>query len=303
MDKSDQDRWTSELLDEVFVAFAHHTGLSQCLVFKGARVLARRLPSAARQSLDIDSNLTEEFVRAHPDRGEQQSLLQTWIEAALRRQFERNSPVRYTLTKVTIRRKPPRGHMRGWDAFEVKLSVSDHRHPTTRAFPAPTIDIAAPESLTNASVQLLEVSDDVTIFAYTLVRQTAEKLRAFLTSLPAYRTKLGGERDRGAIRAKDLYDLAKIARQHPIPDDVEFWSAVGREFKHACETRFVDCNDKASFWQSVVETRATYEQSGVLGDDVPFTEAERVVDAVVALFLKLGILPFEYPLSDALSSN
>lgn len=75
MNPTEQARWKVEVLEQVFVAFARSEELAKCLIFKGARVLARRLPTAARQSFDIDSNLSEAFVRTHPDRDVQEQYL------------------------------------------------------------------------------------------------------------------------------------------------------------------------------------------------------------------------------------
>jgi hypothetical protein len=61
MNAKDSDRWKSAVLDEIFVALASDEELVKCLVFKGARVLNARL-SGGRQSLDLDSNLMQQFV-------------------------------------------------------------------------------------------------------------------------------------------------------------------------------------------------------------------------------------------------
>ena len=67
MNRVEADRWTSAVLDEIFVALAASQTLQECLVFKGARVLNILLGSR-RQSLDIDSNLIPQFVQRLPDR-------------------------------------------------------------------------------------------------------------------------------------------------------------------------------------------------------------------------------------------
>ncbi len=80
--------------------------------------------------------------------------------------------------------------------------------------------------------------DGLTVQSYTLERITGEKMRAYLTSLPVYRSKIGRRPD--TPRFKDLYDLARIRRRFDLADNA-FWRTASREFGLACESRFVDC--------------------------------------------------------------
>lgn len=75
--------------------------------------------------------------------------------------------------------------------------------------------------------------------AYTLVRIAGEKLRAFLSSLPAYRAKV--KKPGEAVRAKDLYDISRIRRVHGL-EQIEFWRRAGEEFHVACRYRYIDCH-------------------------------------------------------------
>ena len=124
MNQADADRWKSDVLDEVFVALAADTAIERCLIFKGARVLNARL-QGGRQSLDLDTNLTKEFVDTHPDREEQQSYLERHMKNAIIRHFERQDPVRFELKGLSVKTYPPKSHPMGWDAFKVKLTVDD----------------------------------------------------------------------------------------------------------------------------------------------------------------------------------
>ena len=73
------------------------------------------------------------------------------MTGAIRRHFERQDPVRYELTALTVRTYPPKSHPMGWDAFKVKMNVNDlTRH--VKALPALEIDVAAPEELLDSSV-------------------------------------------------------------------------------------------------------------------------------------------------------
>jgi len=106
MNKDTQRAWVNEALDEVLEALACRTSISGILVFKGARVLNRRLESTPRQSYDIDSNLSEAFVRQFPSRAAQQQYIQdiTFRDAwsalvSVVRYFERSGlvPFRFPL--------------------------------------------------------------------------------------------------------------------------------------------------------------------------------------------------------------
>lgn len=295
MNAEDQDRWKSETLDEVFAAFAASEELRANLVFKGARVLHRRLPTVRRQSLDIDSNLAPSFLERHASTNEQRDVLEGWVRRALMRHFEAQDPVRFQLESVVLKAQPPKGHPRGWNAFLLRVRVRDLSKParSMSALPTLEIDIAAPEALLPGSVATLVVGDHE-VRAYTLERIAGEKLRAFLTSLPAYRSKLG--RPGNAVRAKDLHDEALILREHPLPDDAPFWRAAGAEFRRACESRHVDCEGISSFTEAWEVTRQTYGDGTMVGADVDFDEAERALRAIVDFLAQEGIVPFRFPL-------
>src|SRR4051812_34590471 len=106
MNPADAERWKSQVLDEIFVALAAAEPLDACLVFEGARVLNVRL-GGGRQSLDLDSNLAAPFVKKYPDRQAQRGFLEEELVKAVRRHFERQDPVRYELTALTVRTYPP----------------------------------------------------------------------------------------------------------------------------------------------------------------------------------------------------
>jgi hypothetical protein len=120
----------------------------------------------------------------------------------------------------------------GWDAFKVRMNVNDlSKH--VRGLPALEIDVAAPEELLDTSVATIEVGGH-RVYAYTLERIAGEKLRAFLSSLPAYRAKV--KKPGEAVRAKDLYDVSRIRGVYGL-EQVEFWRLAGEEFRLACPVR------------------------------------------------------------------
>jgi hypothetical protein len=291
MNPAEQERWKCAALDEIFVALAASRPLDDALVFKGARVLHVHL-GAGRQSLDIDSNLLPTFAGRFPDREQQRTFLEREMAQAIRRHFERQDPVRYELTNLKVQSYPPRGHPMGWDAFVVRVNVQD-LSKQVRSLPALEIDVAAPEELLDSSVSVIRVGGHE-VHAYTLQRIAGEKMRAFLSSLPAYRTK--AKKPGEAVRAKDLYDLARIRRAREVTD-AAFWRAVGQEFLLACRSRYVDCAGLETFREQWPVTQQAYDEAAI-PKDVPLAEAEATLEAVVALFIRDGIIPFAFPLPD-----
>jgi hypothetical protein len=289
MNKADAERWKSQVLDDVFVALAASEALGESLVFKGARVLNARL-GGGRQSLDLDSNLAVPFVQKHPDRESQRTFLQEEMSRAIRRHFERQDPVRYELTGLTVRTYPPKSHPMGWDAFKVKMSVND-LSKRVRGLPAIEIDVAAPEQLLDNSLSIIEVGGH-RVLAYTLERIAGEKLRAFLSSLPAYRAKM--KKPGEAVRAKDLHDISRIRRVRAIAE-IEFWRLVGQEFQIACKSRYIDCEGLVTFQEQWKVTRKTYETAAI-PKDITFDEVEETVAAVVGFLEAHGFLPITFSL-------
>jgi hypothetical protein len=291
MNPQDSDRWKSEVLDEIFAALASDDELVEYMVFKGARVLNARL-NGGRQSLDLDSNLMQEFAAKFPDRKLQKTFLEQHVKTAIIRHFERQGPVRFRLQTIDVRTSPVEPHPRGWNAFEVRLGIVDLTKPGVRMMPGIRIDVAAPEELLGTSVSELVVGSSVAR-AYTVQRIAGEKLRAFLSSLPAYREKM--KRPGDAIRAKDLYDLARIQMAHGF-NDSDFWKAVGQEFRVACRSRLIDCSGLETFTENWDLTAQSYTKDPTIPDDISLSEARSTLDNIVQFMLDDGIIPFEHPL-------
>ena len=292
MNETDRDRWKSRVLDEIFIALAASEQLDEALVYKGARVLNVRM-GIGRQSLDLDSNLTTPFVQRLPDREAQRMFLEQEMTQAIRRHFERQEPVQYELTTLKVRAYPPSSHPMGWDAFKVRMNVNDLSKRVS-GLPALEIDVAAPEELLHTSVTTIEVGGH-RVYAYTLERIAGEKLRAFLSSLPAYRAKM--KKPGEAVRAKDLYDIGRIRRDHEL-DKVGFWLQAGEEFRVACRSRYIDCQGLATFHQHWAVTRKTYEEA-TIPKNISFEETEETLAAVVRFLEMQGIVPFAFPLPES----
>ncbi len=290
MNSEQRNIWKNEVLDTIFEALAASPELRDVLIFKGARVLNRRLANGGRQSLDLDTNLSSGFADQIPGREEQARYLERHFKVTLTRYFERQSPVRYSIQGLRVRLKPPREHPRGWNALEVAISLADKANPQVLGMPRITIDVAAPEQLLPTSTAPLRIGEH-DVVAYSVERMAGEKLRAFLSSLPTYRKKI--PRRDGARRVKDIYDFARICHHHP-PDDLEFWRRAGRDFHKACESRFVDCVGIASFGESQAVTRDAYDKDPTIPKDISFDDAWGLLESVVSLFEREQIVPFTF---------
>ena len=125
----------------------------------------------------------------------------------------------------------------------------------------------------------------------------SEKLRAFLTTLPAYRAKLhSGSR---AVRAKDLFDLVRLERAHPLvdPGAGEFWRDAADDFRRACASRFVDCAGLATFAEGFETTRATYNADATIDKyAISFDLAWATLERIVARLEAQGVIPCAFPL-------
>ncbi|MEW6719953.1 MAG: nucleotidyl transferase AbiEii/AbiGii toxin family protein [Thermodesulfobacteriota bacterium] len=291
MNETQRDNWKYEVLNELLLALGKDREIRNALVFKGALIL-NRLLGAQRKSLDIDSNLDAVFARRHPDREAQKNFLEEHLSRAISRYFESKDPVRYELKNLRVDANPKDGHPLGWDGFLATVSLIDHANLGTRGLPSLTIDVSAPETLSEASVADMEL-EGVSIRAYTLERIAGEKARAFLSTLPAYRAKV--RKPGEAVRVKDLYDLSKIIRFRPITRK-DFWTAAGLEFRIACESRSIDCRGKESFFENWKETKELYQKDPTIPVDVKFAEAEETVDSILSIWSALGIIPFSFPL-------
>ena len=284
--------WKKDALTHILMALAQNEKIRGVLIFKGALILNMRL-GAERMSLDIDSNLDQSFTLQVPDRADQQKFLEKNVPIAVTRYFERQDPVRYELSNCRVTMSPRSDHPRGWNAFLVKITLTDNQNAGVRGLPALTIDVAAPETLTDKSYSEIPWNH-ASIKAYTLERIAGEKARAFLSSLPSYRAKV--KKPGEAVRAKDLYDLTRIHKA--MGDTKTFWEAAGNEFLLACESRYIDCEGIKAFKENWETTISTYNEDSIIPDDIPFDEVEVTLEKILALWTEMGIIPFTFPLPE-----
>lgn len=295
MKKSDGDLWKAEVLRFVLEAFAAHESLRSALIFKGARILNLRLGNAfQRESFDLDSNLDINCALNHHQKEDCRGFLARESELALKKFFSQQDPVRFQLESIKAEVKPPRdNHPFGWTGFSLSIRVIDNELFGVRGLPSVEFQVAAYERVGEGAVSDLQLRNGLIVRAQTLERIAGEKMRAFLTSLPAYIAKIGCHPV--AVRVKDLYDLARIRRRFEIADNA-FWRTAGREFRLACASRFVDCAGIETFAKDLATTRQIYERDPNLPKDIPFGEAWATVQTAVRLFTGLGILPFTFPI-------
>ena len=74
MNPETKNKWMADILTQILIALASSKSLKDVLVYKGALILNRRLESD-RMSLDIDSNLVQNFVLAVPEKEQQEKNL------------------------------------------------------------------------------------------------------------------------------------------------------------------------------------------------------------------------------------
>ena len=293
MNPANQRRWKSELLDQTLLAFAADSDLRDKLIFKGARILNLRLGEECRQSLDIDTNLDFTFQQSHPDQQDRKAILESVIKAALLRHFNHQEPVRYAVEKVEVTPKPTALHPFGWDGFLAKAQIRDGKNAGVRGLPAIEIDVAAFETLGPNAISKLEIQQDLWVRAYTLERIAGEKLRAFLSSLPAYLKKIGRRTD--TARVKDLYDIVRIWKVKPITETA-FWREAANEFNLACESRFIDCVGIETFMENEQMTAELFNNDPTLPKDITFDLVKKALTEILDLFKEQQWIPFEYPI-------
>lgn len=289
MNPRQREHWVTEVLREVVTAIMHDEALRAALVFKGAWILNLHL-GHTRYSIDIDAAAEPSWVEEMGSLHRQEAFLREHLPRAVRRHFERQNPVRFTMQEAKFARSPVGHHPRGWDMLRAKLVVIDHRMPNVLGLPTVELEVAAAESYGPDAVEIRDFLG-VPTRVYALHRIAGEKLRAYLTSLPEYRAKMrGGDRK---SRVRDLHDLACIVRHRPLKE-ADFWEKAMQEFRLACESRYVDCAGPETFKQDWAQARLRYEQDQHLRM-VPFSEAEAALEAVCAAFFRMGVFPLVFP--------
>lgn len=292
MNPDEQANWQDEVLDFILLAIAQDDELNKCLIFKGARLLRGRVTTMRRRSLDLDATIAHSPSKLGAPASETAAWFEVRLSAAIRRAAEAEERIRYTLEALRVMPTPKHAHPFGWQGFSVSVRLVDRRRPKMLGNPTLEIDLAAPEELGAGAIETLQIGT-TSLQAYSLARQAAEKLRAILQSLPAYRTKIGGG-ERG-VRVKDIADLNGILVDHPLTES-EFWGTVATEFVTACRDRLVDCSGWESFAENEEVTEAAYRNDGTLRDGPTFDDARMALHRVIDDFTQRGLFPISHPL-------
>lgn len=296
MDPLRREHWVNEVLQQVITAMMYDEVLRKALVFKGAWILNLHL-GENRHSLDIDAAADPGWVEEMGSLDKQEAFLREHLPPAVRRHFERQSPVRFTMEEAKFNRNPAARHPHGWDMLRVRLVIRDHQMASSRGLPPAELEVAAAETYGSDAVEIQDFLG-APAQVYALHRIAGEKLRAYLTSLPEYRAKMqGGTRE---FRVKDLHDLARILKHRPLRE-ADFWDKAMREFKLACESRYVDCAGPETFKQDWAQAKIRYEQDQHLMA-VPFQEAEAALNAVLEAFSRMGAFPLEFSVGQGLGN-
>lgn len=294
MNRDQQAAWLNENATEILKAISLSDTLRELLIFKGARILNLRLNGEGRQSLDLDANLAMGVsINSFSTKETTPFNVGDTFRKELEHYFD-NQPIRrYRLESVEASLKLPEKHPLGWDGYRVKIKIIHAGDSHVRGLPNFKLDIAAKEELLPTSVGCLHIKSAGDIQAYTLERITGEKLRAYLSSLPAYCVKMGCHHSKPLTpRVKDLYDIALISRFRKLNDN-DFWMVVAAEFACASASRFVDCLGIDSFNLDQSNIQQLYEQETIVPQKIPYSEIRDVLTKLLEKFTTWGITPFE----------
>ena len=292
MNPEDQEDWRDEALDFILVAVAKDHELNECLIFKGARLMHGRVSTMRRRSLDIDATIAHDPKPPGATPVETAAWFEAKFKATIRLAADAEVPIRYGLEALSVTPSPKRTHPHGWQGFSVRVNFVDRRQPSRLGNPALTIDLAATEHLGPKAIETILLRD-VSLHAYSIARQTAEKLRAILQSLPAYRLKLGSREQ--SVRVKDIADLSNILNDHPLAED-DFWETVATEFVAACRDRLVDCAGWDSFAEEKDVTERAYSSDATLQKEKSFNEAWTALASITSELERRGLFPISNPL-------
>lgn len=294
MNRNDREGWKGEALDFILVAIAQDHELNDGLIFKGARLMYGRVTSMRRRSLDLDATIVRNSRAIESTVAETATWFSARLSKAIQRAAESEQPIRYALNGLTVTPSPNQLHPHGWQGFLVGIQFADRRRPGVLGFPKLEIDLAAPEELGPGAIETIEFMG-TSLHAYTIARQAAEKLRAILQSLPAWRQKIGGAER--SVRVKDMADLSSILSDHAL-SEAQFWATVASEFVAACHDRLVDCAGWETFAENVEVTARDYRNDANLRSEASFEDAWKALQLIVADLDRRGVFPIKNPLPE-----
>lgn len=266
MNRDEQMGWQDLLLRTLAAAVGASPRLRACIIFKGARVLAKHIPAHSRASFDLDAAL-------HGPTEWTGALLERELTGALQSYLADAEVKPFTLEEVTVTPNPERQHPRGWNGWDIVIAARPIGG-TVRNPPKARAEFRAPEPLRVGATCELDF-DGESVVAYSLERQLGEKGRAFLLTIAP-----NSKRPR---RVKDLFDLALTLRERPLSTHETLWRTAGLHFLDACTSRDVTFVGIESFARGLGETRRRYTEDPTLGE-IGFEDAWSAVEAIVSIW-------------------
>lgn len=274
------EAWTQGAIDLVLQSIAASPSLRSWIVLKGAQALRLHL-SGGRRSKDVDGYLTREFEQQAGTLEERRERIREELRSMLLQSLALLQRTDLSVSRVEVREF--RDERTGEVFPEFVLVVYLRQENRVR----PPLPLELSPSEPSSQLPQTFALGSASILVQPLERVCGEKLRAFLSSLPSHRRRMG-ERPHAA-RVRDLYDLAQVARLRPTVQS-PFWEAVSQEFVLACRSRKVECAGMESFAEGWENTRRAYEREPAYRD-IGFDEVHQVLLSLVSVFAAIGVLP------------
>lgn len=279
----------------VFRAISASAGLRESLFLKGAYAI-EGLTGLPRSTVDVDFTVVKALATPN-SKG----------EAAVKRLFAdaienhlRGRDREWSLRTISVHRHPKgRVHPRGWDSFKIGITLrfrgrAEYTVKLDVTPEQPPID-AVEVSCAKDVIAVAERQETDTMKSYSGAEALAEKLRAFLQSLPPHRSKIGpGNRP---PRVRDIRDIAAMMKTIGDRTDIE---TVAEIFARKCRSRYVDCTSVGDFAPepgSIGIFRQAYENDEELAE-IPFDEAWNLMMDLVSLISSGPGLPGTFPLPE-----
>ena len=281
----------------VLRAISGNTFLREMLYLKGAYATEGHT-GRPRSTQDVDFTVAE--MLGTPNAEGERKVKRLFIEAVENHLELQDRDRDWSLYQVSVNKSPSsKRHPRGWDSFEVRITLRIRgraRHTvkleiTPEDDPIDSVEI----SCETGAVAEAESSAANTVKTYSAAEIVAEKLRAFLQSLPPYRIKMGGG-DR-TPRVRDIWDIAVLVEMLGDQLDVE---SVARKFQRKCASRLVDCcsvDDYSPKPDSIEIYRQNYEADDELAT-IPFNVAWKTMIELVGRIENEFGLPGAFPIDE-----
>ena len=277
----------------VFRAISASADLRETLFLKGAYAI-EGLTGLSRSTKDVDFSVVEAL--AAPD-SEGEAAVSRLFADAVENHLQVRDP-EWSLRTISVHRSPkPRAHPRGWDSFKIGITLrfrgrAEYTVRLDVTPEQPPID-AVELSFEEGAIAVAERPEIDTMKSYSGAEALAEKLRAFLQSLPPHRSKIGG--GNRPPRVRDIRDIAAIMKTIGDRTDIETVVAI---FARKCRSRYVDCTSVGDFAPepgSIEIFRQAYENDKELAE-IPFDEAWNLMMELVRRISSGYGLPGTFPL-------